>query len=168
MNLSFPRTRSLKLATLACAASWVVMAMPASAPEKTIFAHYMGCYPIGYGPIDYSRKNLWKEMKHDSSDFLAAIGGRIVNWPLLPQGRTLTPEQSAELEIQRAMRAGIDGFAIDAWAGDDQAKATLDQLFAAAERMKARFLSRSASIRRATRRPPQATMSTPTRIRSRG
>jgi hypothetical protein len=139
MNLSFPRNRSFKLASLACAAAWVVMAMPAAAPEKTIFAHYMGCYPIGYGPIDYSRKNQWKEMKHDSTDFLAAIGGRIVNWPLLPQDRTLTPEQSAELEIRRAMRAGIDGFAIDAWAGDDQARATLDQLFAAAERMKAPF-----------------------------
>jgi len=104
---------------------------------KTIFAHYMGCYPIGYGAIDHHWRNI--DLKHDSSDLLSALGGRIVNWPLLPQGETLSPDESAELEIRRAMRAGIDGFAIDAWAGGDVAKQTLDRLLAAAERMKVPF-----------------------------
>jgi hypothetical protein len=42
-------------------------------------------------------------------------------------------EESADLEIRRALRGGIDGFAIDAWAGGDGAKQVLDALFKVAE-----------------------------------
>ena len=108
-------------------------------PEKTIYAHYMGCFPAGYGAVESHRLEMAKSLKHDSKNYLDALGGRIVNWPLTPPDRTMTPEQSAELEIKRAMRGGIDGFAIDAWAGGQGAQRVLDQLFAAAERMKVPF-----------------------------
>jgi len=111
----------------------------ASEPKKEIYAHYMGCFPLGYGAIEHSRKNEWKNLSHESPDYIQALGGRFVNWPLMPQDVTLTPEQSAELEIRRAIRAGMDGFAVDAWAGGDNAKATLDHLFAAAEKLKLPF-----------------------------
>jgi hypothetical protein len=111
----------------------------AATPEKTIYAHYMGCFPVGYGATESHRQDMAKTFKHDSKNYLDAMGGRIVNWPLAPQDQLLTPEKSAELEIKRAMRGGIDGFAIDAWAGGQGAKNVLDQLFAAAERMKVPF-----------------------------
>ncbi len=108
-------------------------------PEKTIYAHYMGCFPAGYGAVESHRLEMAKSLRHDSKNYLDALGGRIVNWPLTPPGQLLTPEQSAELEIKRAIRGGIDGFAIDAWAGGQGAQRVLDQLFAAAERMKVPF-----------------------------
>lgn len=131
--------KALKLTLLALAAACVAFTARAAPPEKTIFAHYMGTYPIGYRAIDYFQGKQWKDMRHDSTNFSAANGGSIVNWPLLPQGLKLTPEQSAELEIKRAIRGGIDGFAVDAWAGKDGAKEVLDQLFAAAERLDVPF-----------------------------
>ncbi|MFH1498705.1 MAG: endo-1,3-alpha-glucanase family glycosylhydrolase [Verrucomicrobiota bacterium] len=129
----------IKPALMALATALGALALHAASPEKTIYAHYMGCYPTGYGPIEYHWRNQAGEMRHDSTDFLAANGGRIVNWPLWPQGTTLTPEQSAELEIKQAIRGGIDGFAVDAWAGKEFAKQTLDHLFAAAERLDVPF-----------------------------
>ena len=45
----------------------------------------------------------------------------------------MDPVASADLEIRRAIREGIDGFDIDAWAGGDVCKHTLDTLFQAAE-----------------------------------
>lgn len=109
-----------------------------SAAEKQIYAHYMGCFPAGTGPVHWEMSQAHKK-KHDSKNITDAVGGRIVNYSLTPQERTLTPMESAELEIRRAMRGGIDGFAIDAWAGSDGAKKVLDNLFAAAEKMKVPF-----------------------------
>ncbi|MDO4575934.1 MAG: endo-1,3-alpha-glucanase family glycosylhydrolase [Planctomycetia bacterium] len=110
-----------------------------SMPEKKIFAHYMGCFPVGYGAIDYHRNHLAKELRHDSSNSSAAVGGRMVNFPLTPPSETLTPEQSATLEIQRALRAGIDGFAVDAWAGGDGARQVFGNLIRAAEQLDVPF-----------------------------
>ncbi|MFA6959205.1 MAG: endo-1,3-alpha-glucanase family glycosylhydrolase [Opitutaceae bacterium] len=139
MNYALTMLRSFTLALVFLTTAWSTAALHATTPEKTIFAHYMGCYPTGYGPTEYHWRNQAKQMQHDSTDFLAANGGRIVNWPLWPQGTVLTPEQSAELEIKQAIRGGIDGFAVDAWAGQDFAKQTLDHLFAAAERLNVPF-----------------------------
>ena len=108
---------------------------------KQIFAHYMGCFPAGYGPIEYHRRHSAEQMTPESKELLGAIGGRFVNYPLTPQNaeQELTPEASAELEIRRAMRAGIDGFAVDAWAGGETAHKTFSYLIEAAERMKVPF-----------------------------
>lgn len=124
------------LAGLAICAAGAATAAP---QPKEIYAHYMGCFPAGYGATESHRLEMAKTLKHDSKNYLDALGGRIVNWALTPQDQLLTPEQSAELEIKRALRGGIDGFAIDAWAGGQGAQRVLDQLFAAAERLKAPF-----------------------------
>ncbi|MFA6293239.1 MAG: endo-1,3-alpha-glucanase family glycosylhydrolase [Victivallales bacterium] len=116
-----------------------IVSHAAGAAEKTVYAHYMGCFPAGYAATEHHRQNMVKTLKHDSKNYVDAMGGNIVNWPLTPHDMMLTAEQSAELEIKRAMRGGIDGFAIDAWAGGEGAQRVLDQLFAAAERMKAPF-----------------------------
>ncbi len=116
-----------------------LLAAGASAAEKTIFAHYMGCFPAGYGPIQNHMRNDTPRVRHDKGNMVDRIGGRFTNFALTPQDRDLSPEESAELEIRRAMRGGIDGFAIDAWAGGDGAKQVLGHLIRAAERMKVPF-----------------------------
>jgi hypothetical protein len=95
---------------------------------KKIYAHYMGCYPVAAGATAYHRENDAHTIRHDGTGQFDAIGDRWRNWPLVPDGLKLNLEQSADLDIRRAMRAGIDGFAIDAWAGGDAAKATFDAL----------------------------------------
>lgn len=114
----------------ACRAPFVVLPpAPARPPErpKKVFAHYMGCFPTG--SFTHSMQTTAGEtMHHDRGNDACRHGGVVRNYPLLPQNPKLTPEESADLDIRRAMRIGIDGFAIDAWAGGDGAKKTFDTL----------------------------------------
>ncbi len=103
-------------------------AAPLPDRPKKVFAHYMGCYPAGTGATRHHRVNAGDGMRHDSGDDLSRRGGRFRNFALVPQEPGLTAEQSADLEIRRAMRIGIDGFAVDAWAGGDGAKQVFDTL----------------------------------------
>ncbi len=112
---------------------------PPAGPERKLYAHYMGCFPVACSATLHHRTNDAHKIRHDAGDFLTALGGGHRDWYLAPYGLALTPEQSAELDIRRAMRAGVDGFAIDAWAGSDGAKKTMDALFAAAERNNFKF-----------------------------
>jgi hypothetical protein len=102
---------------------------PTRPPErpKKVFAHYMGCYPAG-SSTRYFQLTAGEEMHHDRGGDESRHGGRWRNFPLVPQEPGLTAEESADLEIRRAMRIGIDGFAVDAWAGDDGAKQVFDAL----------------------------------------
>ena len=102
------------------------------ARDKRIFSHYMGCWPIAYGPLPYGRSTEGKYLKHESKDPKISRGGHVRNYALGPPDLKLTPEQSAGLEIRRALRIGIDGFAIDAWAGDKDAKRSFDALICTA------------------------------------
>ena len=125
----------------ACRTPFVVLpkrtAAPAKRPKK-VFAHYMGCYPAGTGITSLHLFEDSAGMLHESNDTVAAIGGRFRNFPLVWQepglikgkngGWPLTAEESADLEIRQAMRIGIDGFAVDAWAGGDDAKKSFETL----------------------------------------
>ena len=114
----------------ACRMPFVVLPpKPARPPErpKKVFAHYMGCFPIGTF-THFMQTTAGENMHHDRGDDASRFGGGVRNLPLLPQNPKLTPEESADLEIRRAMRIGIDGFAIDAWAGGDGAKQVFDTL----------------------------------------
>jgi hypothetical protein len=123
--------------------STVARAQPSSASDvrpRTIFAHYMGCLPAGTGATHHEREWSPPRTRHDSdrgTRFLT--GDKWRNWPLVPTGSRLSPVESADLEIRRALRGGIDGFAVDTWAGGESAKKTLDALFAAAEAGEHRF-----------------------------
>ena len=114
----------------ACRAPFVVLPpAPTRPPErpKKVFAHSMGCFPAGsftHGMQTTAGQN----MHHDRGDDTCRFGGVVRNYPLLPQNPKLTPEESADLEIRRAMRIGIDGFAVDAWAGGDGAKQVFEML----------------------------------------
>jgi hypothetical protein len=103
--------------------------------DKRIFAHYMGCNPIGYGYLSHSyvRRKEGTVFKHERKDEAIRRGGHLRNYPLMPPDMSLTPEESADLEIRRAMRIGIDGFAIDAWAGGEGAMKVFDTLIRTAE-----------------------------------
>ena len=117
-----------------------VAARPAEAPERKVFAHFMGCWPAAHGALPHTflqESALTPEARRTRArrNGYEAVGGRIVNWPLVPQGFETNALANAKLEIARAIRAGIDGFAFDAWAGGDSAKRQLDTFFRAAEEM---------------------------------
>ena len=102
---------------------------------KKIFAHYMGCFPVGNGGVSpvYVRSNL-PGIRHDSPNFEPAFGGRVRSEPLLPDGvDSLSLEVSADLEVRRAMRAGIDGFAFMAICGGANAFLVMDAMFKVCE-----------------------------------
>ena len=105
---------------------------PKDRPKK-IYAHYMACYPVAAMATAHHRANNAHTIRHDGTRQFDAIGDRWRNWPLVPDGLTLPLRESADLEIRRALRGGIDGFFIDAWAGGDNAKKVFDALFEAAE-----------------------------------
>jgi hypothetical protein len=96
-------------------------------PKKEIYAHYMGCFPAAT-VADYHHRFQPDETNPDNTkNFEAMIGGKLTNLPLMPYSwyddrQKLDVRRSTEMEIQRAMRIGIDGFAIDAWAGGDGAR----------------------------------------------
>lgn len=110
-----------------------ILSHAADGPEKTIYAHYMACYPVAAAATAHHRANDAHKIRHDGAGQFDAIGDRWRNWPLVPDGMRLSLEESADLEIRRALRGGIDGFSIDAWAGGDSAKQFLDTLFKVAE-----------------------------------
>jgi hypothetical protein len=125
----------------ACRTSFVVLPPKRAAPTerpKKVFAHYMGCYPAGTGVTSLHLFEDSASMLHESKDPVAAIGGRFRNFPLVWQepglmkgkngGWPLTAEEGADLEIRRAMRIGIDGFAVDAWAGGNDAIRSFETL----------------------------------------
>ena len=134
----------LVVAALSCGFAESPRTTPPPSPERKVYAHFMGCWPAACGALPYT---LREETKRMPSERLAraaknpfdAVGGLIVNWPLLPEGYTTNALADAKLEIARAIRAGIDGFAFDAWAGGDSARQLLDTFFRAAEDMKADF-----------------------------
>ena len=103
-----------------------------SAHPKKIFAHFMGCWPVASGPM-ISNYEDQKNLRYDNRNPQMRVGGHIRNWPLVPPGTKLSLHDSCDLEIRRALRIGIDGFTVDAWAGSQSAKDTLDMMFKVAE-----------------------------------
>jgi hypothetical protein len=113
------------------------------APTRKIFGHYMGCFAAGTGAIQYHATLGLEEMgvpsyiRNDRS-LLAAHAAKSYsssyrNYGLAPQDSGRTLMESAELEIKRAMRIGLDGFTFDAWAGGKSARDLLDAMFAVCE-----------------------------------
>jgi hypothetical protein len=84
--------------------------------SKKIFAHYMGCFPVGSGATHHERGWNPSHTRHDGRERFR-YGDKWRNWPLVPPGPALDAVASADLEIRRALRGGIDGFAVDTWAG---------------------------------------------------
>lgn len=126
------RTTLFALALLGIAAAGIC-AGPKTEHPKKIYAHYMGCYPAGCLADDYA-VNIVRRPRHDAPDFESATGSRWRNYPVLPDGKRLTLEESADLDIRRAIRAGIDGFAMDVMAGGkDACFKMMDALFKVAE-----------------------------------
>jgi hypothetical protein len=110
-------------------------AAPAPVRQKKIFAHYMGCYPVATAATAHHRANDAHTIRHDGKGKFDAIGGEWRNWPLVPEGLALSLEASMDLEIRRALRAGIDGFAIDMWAGNkEHCQRVIAAMFTVAEK----------------------------------
>ena len=78
-------------------------ALSLSAAEgRQIYAHYMACWPAGTSAIHHSLGEAHK-VRHDSRNLVDAVGGRIVNFPLIPQNRRLTPEERQKLKEYEAL-----------------------------------------------------------------
>lgn len=104
-------------------------------PERKVFAHFMGCFPAGYGSMSWHWSHTFEYLKGEG--YLDQLGGNFANWPLVPHAPgtpQMTLEDAARLDISRAQRAGFDGFAFDAWAGDNS-REILDAYFKVAEEM---------------------------------
>ena len=119
-------TMTKTLLTLSAA---LTAAAAAAAPPKQLFAHYMGCFPLDKFGDPYPAK-----LKYDSGEYDHAIGGAFYNPPLVPRDYRADPVEAAALDIRRAIRAGVDGFAIDVFAGRERAIETMRHLFQAAEK----------------------------------
>ena len=118
----------------AAAADGAPDAKPAK-PERKVFAHFMGCFPAGFGSMQWHWSHTFEYLRNDGYE--DQLGGRYVNWPLVPHAPgvpQMTLEDAARLDISRAQRAGFDGFAFDAWAGDNS-REVLDAYFKVAEEM---------------------------------
>ena len=130
-----PGRRILAVLTLVIAGG--VSTAVGGTTERKVYAHFMGCWPaFGCSGQDGDMKAwlLTGEAKGDG-----AQGGLFNNFPLVPQsGYDVPLLEKAKMEIKRAKRAGIDGFAFDAWAGDKSPQ-TLDVYFHAAEELKVDF-----------------------------
>lgn len=117
-------------------------ACAAHGAEKKVFAHYMGCWPASACAAEDERlcdRGLKRTLAGaNTNDYCSWVGGRIANKPLVPLGFDGDRKEIAKLEISRAIRAGIDGFAFDAWAGGGSPM-LLDEFFDAAEEMKVDF-----------------------------
>lgn len=103
-----------------------------SSVPKKIFAHYMGCLPLELFPA-LAYKECFEAARYGSKEYRQAIGGKYFNWPLLPDRWKQDGVEAAALEIRRAMRAGIDGFAVDL-SGRELALSTFRDLIHAAEK----------------------------------
>ncbi|MFW6107394.1 MAG: endo-1,3-alpha-glucanase family glycosylhydrolase [bacterium] len=92
----------------------------------------MGCFPAATGAIAWHARNVHKELEADLRK-----GGYPAStyreYALAPYEMNLSPQASADLEIRRALRIGLDGFAMDTWAGREGARDYLDTLFEVAE-----------------------------------
>ena len=111
-------------------------AFAAESPRK-VFAHYMGCFPATSG---WLAQDMAKTSPLTNATGWVKYGGPgYINRPLMPFGFRQDGEANAALEIRRAIRAGLDGFAVDAWAGDNSAKQQFELLLKAAEAYGGRF-----------------------------
>jgi hypothetical protein len=122
---------ALALATTLFAANSSETRQETEHPRK-IYAHYMACYPVAHGATNYHRNVEAPGLRHDKPTHPNLAAWR--NFALLPEGKSLTLEQSMDLDIRRALRAGIDGFAVDMWAGgEEQCKKVIAALFKVVE-----------------------------------
>ncbi|HLS28167.1 MAG TPA: endo-1,3-alpha-glucanase family glycosylhydrolase [Opitutales bacterium] len=89
----------------------------------------MGSLNAGRGAM------TWHTHHPELGDPAHSNGGDYRSLPLVPYDLPeMTVEESADFQIRQAMRIGIDGFAINAWAGGHEAREFLDALFRVAER----------------------------------
>lgn len=96
----------------------------------------MGCFPAPRTGMSYRLAIPPFVLRHDSGPRDMQVGGRFKTFPMAPGRESLirmSDLECAHIEIRQAIRAGIDGFAVDAWAGMDDAKRMLAALFQAAE-----------------------------------
>lgn len=132
--------KSLTLSVIALVAALVsLQSLAADGGETKVYAHYMGCWPISHGNFLPGVDEELKDALHRGVyKGFSQQGGRFRNFPLVPQDYKADEYEAAKVEIRRAIRAGIDGFAFDAWSGD-RSPQTLDIFFKAAEDMKVDF-----------------------------
>jgi|GEM_PF-849120 len=124
----FHRILAVPVLLALLAASWPLSLAGEEERPKKIYAHHMGSMNVGRGAL------VWHAENASLGDPRFSNGGDYRTYPLAPREvNRLSYEESADLQIRRAMAIGVDGFAVNAWAGGDDAKRFLDALFTVAE-----------------------------------
>lgn len=121
--------RLLGILTLVCVGGSAFGSVTAEgAREKKVFAHHMGSLNAGRAAM------RWHTQHPELGDPAHSNGGDYRTVPLVPYDYPeMSLDESADFQIRQAMRIGIDGFAVNAWAGGEEAKEFLDALFRVAE-----------------------------------
>jgi hypothetical protein len=100
----------------------------AERPRK-VYAHYYGAFPFGRRALAlYVRHNYHRMSPSDENKDGNPLRGMPLHNRWLVAHWELSPDESADLAIRRATRAGIDGFAVNAWCGGGEARRMLHVL----------------------------------------
>ncbi len=112
----------------------------AEARPKRVYARFYGGFQAGRPPTSSVMSDfMHRRMRLEESEVKDGNPLRLGAVPLiptryLPRHAQLRPDASLHLDVRRAMRAGIDGFAISAWPGGSEARRSLHVLFRVVER----------------------------------
>jgi len=117
-------------------------AVPAEPLPRRVYAHYYGGFTPGRGATAAVADSIMhKRVRIGVLQYEGEEGNpyRIGAFPLIPlrylrPHAWLRPLPSIDLDVRRAMRAGIDGFAVNAWTGGSEARRGLHVLFQVVER----------------------------------
>jgi len=153
MTASFTWPAGARTALIVLAGILASQAHAAPNLPRKIYGHYMGCFAAGSGAIQWHAmsgietmdppRELLAErdpLKRKLANWArTSVGGTYRNFALAPPDRPMSLKESAELEIRRAMRIGLDGFTFDAWAGGEGAMELLDVMFEICERERLPF-----------------------------
>ncbi len=104
-------------------------ARPTDKYPRRIYAHYFPANTVASGPL-YEQRVRLSELRHDRPAY--GPGAYIRNWDLVPPKTHLSLPDSLDLDVRRAIRGGIDGFAVE-MDGSAYAKEVLDTLFRVVE-----------------------------------
>lgn len=113
-------------------ASLLLAALAAQGEPRRVYAHYMGCMPA-WNRLGLEQATGSSDGLYAPKNFYHTCGSQFMNLWLVPPGTATNDEACARLEIARAKRAGLDGFAFDAWAGGGPARELLDVFFKVVE-----------------------------------
>ncbi|MBS3763446.1 MAG: hypothetical protein KGZ25_09120 [Planctomycetes bacterium] len=102
--------------------------------ERKIYAHYYGAFPFARRAMAlYVRHNYHSMSPGDENKDGNPLRAMPLHNRWLVAHWELSPSESADIAIRRALRAGLDGFAVNAWCGGGEGRRMLHVLMRVAK-----------------------------------